>query len=159
MKKARKDNRGSIYFIGDGMGHVKIGQTRGFIENRLYELQTGNAFSLEVLKRITTPIYELNRYERLFHYLFDEKRITTTKQSEWFNDSDYIIDLVKKLTCRDIHCYISDLGYPKDEDTKKLWLMELEWKSDRVQKNVENRRKYVAKRLAYMYEKGEKTNG
>ena len=121
------------------MGHVKIGQTKNTVEGRLSELQTGNAFPLKVLKRITTPYYELNEFEFAFHDLFAKKRITTTQNSEWFNDSEYISELVKNLSSVDIRGYLRKIGVPKDDSTREKWLHEMEQKNKRHEMRMNQR--------------------
>lgn len=122
MNRKRNDKRGSVYFIGDGIGHVKIGQTRNLVEGRLYDLQTGNALPLKIMKKITVPIYELNDFEFGFHALFADKRIKTTKESEWFNDSDFIMMNVQNLRSPDIRECLMKYGKPITDEVRVLWL-------------------------------------
>ena len=79
-----------VYFIGDGVGHVKIGVTER-IDSRLAELQTGNAHELTVL------VYEEGGYglEHEYHVRFDQHRIRGS--NEWFFLAPEIEDWIDYL--------------------------------------------------------------
>lgn len=66
-----------VYFIGDGVGHVKIGVATD-IDSRLRVLQCGNAHALTVLT-IEEGGYDL---ERAYHARFAAHRVRSS--NEWF---------------------------------------------------------------------------
>lgn len=64
-----------VYFISDGMGHVKIGVAKD-PERRMYELQIGNAFQLTLLAVESGG----QPREKALHKVFRDLRV----RGEWF---------------------------------------------------------------------------
>ena len=77
---AQDDNRGYIYLISDESGRVKIGITKNMIEERVNQLQTGNAEKLTVLF-LSNPVYHYEEIEAKAHEKFSSAHI----RGEWFD--------------------------------------------------------------------------
>jgi hypothetical protein len=84
----------TIYLVTDGK-YVKIGRTQQEFEERLKELQTGNAYTLSKLAIFTAPVI-LNIENRVHHVLCAKSRAR-----EWFNltpdDIEAIAVILSKL--------------------------------------------------------------
>lgn len=65
-----------IYFIKSESGHVKIGYTEDDVGQRLYSLQCGCPFKLNILKIINGS----RKHEKAIHKIFKENKT----QNEWF---------------------------------------------------------------------------
>jgi hypothetical protein len=78
-----------IYFITDGK-YIKIGSSES-PEQRLKQLQTGNAIPLKILKSVEAP----KKFESYLHFIFKAKKVN----SEWFllDTNDYSDDTIKYL--------------------------------------------------------------
>lgn len=76
--QARTGRQGTVYFIGDGEGRVKIGYTAGSAAERMKDLQTGSPQRLRLLA--TQP--GSMRDERALHRRFAHARIR--QDGEWF---------------------------------------------------------------------------
>lgn len=86
---------GYIYFITDGIGHIKIGVTDA-PERRIKQLQTGNANFLEIIFQIETDsMEEAYEVEALLHEMFSDNRIN----GEWFEEKP-VIKLLKRRTIK-----------------------------------------------------------
>lgn len=86
-----------VYLLGDsGQDNAfKIGMTRGLIEKRIKELQTGNGEELYLV-----DFYETN-YPFFMERLLHNKLFPKQKKNEWFNlSSSDIINF--KQYCREI---------------------------------------------------------
>lgn len=85
----RNNHTQSVYFISNGMGHVKIGVATD-VESRFYGLQVANATELELIAVIPGG-YGL---EGRIHRLFAQWRI----RGEWFDLVPEIKDYLRDLT-------------------------------------------------------------
>ena len=75
-----KSTEGYVYLICDPQtDHFKIGVTKGTIENRINELQTGNSSELHITNSHKTN-YPF-RVEKMLHSKFSNYRV----HGEWFN--------------------------------------------------------------------------
>lgn len=88
-----------VYFITDGVGHVKIGYTVD-VSARVRELQVGNPFPLSVIAAVKGGA----QLERELHRRFAEHRMC----GEWFKLAPEIVD------------YIASLPRPKPMRPEKL---------------------------------------
>lgn len=77
-KHRRRGRVGTIYYIGDGDGHVKIGYTGGRAEDRMRALQTGTPARLRLLATQPGTMQE----ERALHRRFGHARVR--RDGEWF---------------------------------------------------------------------------
>lgn len=88
------NRKGIVYFIRDGIGHIKIGVTHN-IKNRLLTLQTANPLRLQYYVGLSVPsitkAYEIERY---LHEMFSDCRLC----GEWF-DEKKVIEFLNKETC------------------------------------------------------------
>lgn len=81
-----------IYFVSDGSGNVKVGQTND-ISKRVCGIQTGNAKNVTIEAIITAKCKtEVNSMERYLHRTLKASR----ERGEWF-----------RLTARDISAAVS----------------------------------------------------
>ena len=90
--------KGCVYFITDGTGCVKIGRSSDRAIYRMYQLQCGNPRPLEVNREISCDTKEQIAFESALHNYFSQHRITTTIETEWFMDANYILDIAWKLS-------------------------------------------------------------
>ena len=76
-----QDRDGLIYVIADGCGHYKVGfsNCQG-LEERLKDLQCGNAFRLRCVHSRTIPIHLSHDVELMAHDLLKPFRV----RGEWF---------------------------------------------------------------------------
>lgn len=77
-----KPEKGYVYFISDGLGHVKIGIAKD-VQKRLYSLQTCNPLLLEI--RLVLSVKDMDdarRIEQKLHTIFNESRL----RGEWFDE-------------------------------------------------------------------------
>ena len=74
------DHRGYIYILSDEHDRIKIGVTKNMLEQRVNDLQTGNADELTV-SYLSNPVYEYEKIEAAAHQLFANDRI----RGEWFD--------------------------------------------------------------------------
>jgi hypothetical protein len=77
-----------VYFISDGVGHVKIGYSVD-VQTRLREIQAHNAFPLTVLAVLKGG----SEVERALHERFAEHRV----RGEWFRLAPEIIEYLRGL--------------------------------------------------------------
>ena len=87
---------GFVYLICDpATEHYKIGVTKGEVDNRMLELQTGNSTELHIVNKYQTP-YPF-RMEKMLHVKYAQYRV----HGEWFelpeNDIIHFED-----SCKDI---------------------------------------------------------
>lgn len=122
---SRRDNPGVVYLIGsDAVGVVKIGKTRGTVQNRLKTLQTGCPFPLNIYAYFTGYTDLEAKLHRTFRPLW--------RHGEWFDLRDKLFDFVSYLesyahTGGSLHisegdleaalhdCVWSGLGYPEQD--------------------------------------------
>jgi len=71
-----------VYFISNGNGAVKIGQTKGPLETRMTSLQVGSPNRLYLVAAVATG--RLDAIEKKLHKLLAGKRMT----GEWFSLTD-----------------------------------------------------------------------
>lgn len=77
---------GYVYFIRDGVGHIKIGIAQN-VENRLKALQTSNACDLEIYKIFKVDSrYDAKSLEKELHSKFKKFRV----RGEWFKEEPII---------------------------------------------------------------------
>lgn len=83
---------GTVYLICDPSTELfKIGMTRGDVNKRIRELQTGNSCEIHLVKKFDTPIPSY--IESSLHHYFFGKQIL----NEWYKlDLKDIIDFEKK---------------------------------------------------------------
>ena len=117
--------KGCVYFITDGTGCVKIGRSSDRAIYRMYQLQCGNPRPLEVNREISCDTKEQIAFESALHNYFSQHRITTTIETEWFMDADYILDIAWKLSAPRIKTLIDVYGIPKTESVKNQWDYEI----------------------------------
>ena len=86
------DPRGYIYIIADESNRIKIGVTRNMIEERVNQLQTGNAENLTVLY-LSNPVRQYEDIETKAHDLFRKSHL----RGEWFK-GDCLKDALAFLT-------------------------------------------------------------
>ena len=77
-----------VYFITDGMGHVKIGYT-GDVAARLRELQACNAFTLRILGVLSGG----HEAEGILHKRFAAHRV----RGEWFRLNSEILEFIANI--------------------------------------------------------------
>lgn len=80
-----------VYFITDGVGHVKIGFAAN-VGARLCELQTGNALPLTVLATLKGSCDT----ERELHQRFAEYRV----RGEWFRLAPEVVEYIEAIPNR-----------------------------------------------------------
>lgn len=117
--------KGCVYFITDGTGSVKIGRSSDRAIYRMYELQCGNPRPLKVNREISCNAKEQIAFESALHDYFSQYRITTTIESEWFSEADYILDIAWKLSAPRMRALIDNYGIPKTESVKNQWDFEI----------------------------------
>ena len=77
---------GNVYFIRDGLGHVKIGLTKDVLQ-RKKELQTANPCELEIFYVMHLDKYfDAQNIERALHKKFSHVRMC----GEWFHEHEII---------------------------------------------------------------------
>lgn len=81
-----------MYFIADGVGHVKIGVTSGSVETRLAALQIGNAHTLTIAG-VCRGGYP---FEAELHDMFKFCRV----QGEWFRLTEPLAYLLESLNSK-----------------------------------------------------------
>jgi hypothetical protein len=67
----------TVYFVGDGRGHVKIGHAKYSVQSRLAGLQTGSALKLTLLGQIEGG----PDVEKALHVQLSKHRVS----GEWFH--------------------------------------------------------------------------
>ena len=90
IKKSKRKDRGSVYFIQEGgrMGPIKIGFSTN-VENRLMTLQTANPNPLKLLYSLRgTEAQEATLHERFKHLRMS---------GEWFRCSPELLDFINCL--------------------------------------------------------------
>ena len=75
----KEDGRGYIYILQDESGRIKIGVTKNMIEQRVNDLQTGNAEKISVVY-LSNPVYQYENIEAAAHQKFSSYHI----RGEWF---------------------------------------------------------------------------
>lgn len=87
---------GFVYLICDpATEHYKIGVTKGEVDNRMLELQTGNSTELHIVNKYQTP-YPF-RMEKMLHVKYAQYRV----HGEWFELPEY--DIIHfEDSCKDI---------------------------------------------------------
>jgi len=83
---------GTIYFIREEDGPIKIGYTGNSIKSRLSQLQTSNAKQLLVLTTAKGDIKD----EKMLHARFSPYHIT----GEWFEPSKELLDYIYPLSSK-----------------------------------------------------------
>lgn len=74
------DEAGYVYFIRDGLGHIKIGMSND-VQSRLAELQTANPMDLEYYRGLKFKnISDARKAEKELHKMFRDVRL----RGEWF---------------------------------------------------------------------------
>ncbi len=90
MVKTKINQDGYVYFIRDGLGHIKIGKTTD-LKKRLDTLQTANPMKLEFWYGIHfQTLKEAEEVEESFHNLFADYRL----QGEWFSE-EYVMEFLR----------------------------------------------------------------
>ena len=74
------DPRGYVYILSDEHDRIKIGVTKNMIEQRVNDLQTGNADELTV-SYLSNPVADYMKIEAAAHELFSTSHI----RGEWFD--------------------------------------------------------------------------
>ncbi len=83
-----------VYFLVDENNNIKIGYTKGNIDKRIQQLQTGNSKKIMQLGWI-----EGNKTkEKELHSIFGNFRINSN--NEWFYPNDEIIKFINENNCR-----------------------------------------------------------
>ena len=115
---AKKTKQEYTYFIQQETGgNIKIGFTTQDPEARLKNLQTGSAYTLQIV-----GLLEGNREERL-HKKFSDVRV----KGEWFKNSEELVHYIKSNTLEGYNeplvssPKIDEQGYLKYEITKQVW--------------------------------------
>ena len=86
MNGRKKDIKGNVYFVRDGIGNVKIGVAYN-VAKRVKQLQIGNANKLEVLFVMSVPNFEdAEHIEKELHCLFSKNRL----HGEWFSEKNIV---------------------------------------------------------------------
>lgn len=81
-----KTEKGFVYFIRDGLGHIKIGIARN-VEKRKSGLQTANPNELETFFIMSVPsIYDAMEIEKELHKKFSKDRL----KGEWFKEKEVL---------------------------------------------------------------------
>ena len=83
---------GTIYFIREEDGPIKIGYTGNNIKSRLSQLQTSNAKQLLVLTTVKGDMKD----EKMLHARFSPYHIT----GEWFKPSKELLDYIYPLSSK-----------------------------------------------------------
>ena len=85
--------KGTVYLLCDPSTDLfKIGMTRGDVNKRIKELQTGNSCEIHLVKKFDTPIPSYIE-SSLHHYFFGKQVL-----NEWYKlDLKDIIDFEKKM--------------------------------------------------------------
>lgn len=86
---------GYVYFIISGDGYCKIGRAVN-PENRLRELQMGNAQRLHLSHKIETDNCE--KFEAFFHHILRHYRT----QGEWFDLPGYLLEKMRSIASLDL---------------------------------------------------------
>ena len=94
-----------VYFIRDGIGHVKIGITNN-INNRLKALQTACALKLQYYAGLQVPNkFKAQEIERYLHEKFNDYRLN----GEWFVEQEILKFLASGVV--ELCGYIFDLNF------------------------------------------------
>jgi hypothetical protein len=80
-KVLRPAKPGTIYFVTDGSGYVKIGHTSGSVNDRITTLQVANPRTLELIAAIACE--DVRVVERHIHLRFQDR----WHMGEWFRVS------------------------------------------------------------------------
>lgn len=82
----KTENGGYVYFIRDGLGHIKIGVATN-VKTRIAQLQTANPMKLDYYYgmhvKTVDDAYEI---ERELHSKFSKDRL----MGEWFNENSVL---------------------------------------------------------------------
>jgi protein involved in ribonucleotide reduction len=111
---------GILYAIAaEGTGFVKIGSTRGTVEKRLRDLQTGQPFVLAVLATMVIE-QDLRQIEQAVHtFLAHEHR-----RGEWFAVSIADSEQFEQLVARALQWFAKQSALP--QDAQKAQIVQLE---------------------------------
>jgi predicted GIY-YIG superfamily endonuclease len=81
-----KSKRGSVYFIRDGIGNIKIGVAKD-VDKRKAGLQTANPNELEIFYIMSVPNMEYAvSIEKALHDMFNKERV----RGEWFKEKNIL---------------------------------------------------------------------